>query len=57
MDAIPSVSKALATYYVSRDRDGEVADCHVVSEPLKLDMHQPFKAPPEEGHFGNPCRH
>lgn len=57
MNVIFLESKASATYYVSPDRDGEVADGHVVSVPFKLNLHQPFKTPAEEGDFGNPSGH
>lgn len=57
MAAVYLASKTSATYCVSWDRDGEVASCHVVSEPAQLDLHQPFKAPSEEGHLGNQRGH
>lgn len=57
MDVIYLKLKASATYYVSRDRDGEVADWHVVSVPFKLNLHQPFKTPAEKGDFGDPSGH
>lgn len=57
MDAMYRESKVLTTYFVSWDRDGEVAGHQAVSLPFKLNLHQPFETPPEEGHVGNPGRH
>lgn len=39
MDAMYGESKAWATYFVSRDGDGEVADHQVVGLPFKLNLH------------------
>lgn len=57
MDTLYLESKALATYYVCWDGDGKVADHQGISLPFKLNLHQPFKTPSEEGHFGNPRGH
>lgn len=54
MNVIYLELEASATYYISWNRDGEVADHHVVSVPFKLNLHQPFKTPAEKGDFGNP---
>lgn len=51
------MSEPSATYFVSRDREGEVADYQMVSLPFKVNLHQPFKTPSEEGHVGDPGRH
>lgn len=57
MNVIYLELEASATYYISWNRDGEVADHHVVSVPFKLNLHQPFKTPAEKGDFGNPSGH